>query len=579
MTSTVPHVRKRGQTYQFERRVPNEARRDLDKYARYFRSNPLYRISLRTKDPAEVYAAADLANREFERLLALASGKRERVIAPPSRSLRKLTETDLEAIQQTYLELTARPFENAHLLADCVEGGAEELERMHSELELFADQISDSLKPGARKSDVEGIDTPAEAAAFVIEQEGFDAPEGSPAYAQVVSAIRSARKIGHTRIMALSDGEVLPSPPPTAAKVAASKSITICEAVTRYLDHKGLPPKTEGEVKLSLRIFSEVIGDKALDKLTRDDFKQYVEHLAGQKVGGKSVGSIKRSLSAETVTKRLSLLRSAIKHAEHRGWYSGVNPALGIDVDVWVKPRDKTLMPDKRGFTVGDLNKLFKHPWFTGCLSADRTHEAGSYRLEGDEYWAPVVALFTGCRASELGGLKLDEVRIDDDHPHLVIRDNEFRRTKSGYARNVPLLDALLALGFGDYVHRIAKGGHKRLFPDWESPKGAGFAANDAAWANASVIRSFNRTVVPAALADTLLPGARQTVTFHSFRGAFKTMLCSSRYALHPNVIDDVIGHAKTKVEKAYSNIALEDAHRLVRACTWDKLEVPKLPA
>lgn len=320
-----------------------------------------------------MHSAAEAVSREFESLVARAKGKPLRIEAPTARSLRKLTETDLEAIQERYRDLTARPFENAHLYADSVEGAAEDLERMHYELGQYAEELSEALKPGAKKSSVESIDTPAEAAAFIIQNEGFDTTIDTPDFARIVSAVRSGMKQGYERIAALADGTALPKTSDARPKADTSKSITIGEAVALYLDHKNLPSKTVAEVNLALRIFHEVVGDKALDKLTRDDFKRYVEHLAGLKVGGKSAGSIERPISAQTVKKRLSLLRSAITLAEHRGWHSGTNPAAAINVDVWVKPRDRTLMPDKRGFTVGELNRLFKHPWFTGCLSRERS--------------------------------------------------------------------------------------------------------------------------------------------------------------------------------------------------------------
>lgn len=578
MTSTVPHVRKRGAIYQYERRVPKEVQSHPENFEKYFKSRPLFRRSLRTSDPTTMHGAAEAVSREFETLVALAKGNPLHLEAPLARPLRRVTETDLEAIQERYRDLTARPFENAYLRADFVDGASEELERMHYEMEQYAEELSDALKPGARKSPVESIDTPAEAAAFIVQNEGFDAAVGSPDFAHIVSAVRSGMKQGYERIGALTDGTALPRGPNATPKADGGNRITLSEAVKRYLDHKNLPAKTIAEVRLALRIFNEVIGDKALDKLTRDDFKRYVEHLAGLKVGGKSAGSIERPISSQTVKKRLSLLRSAITLAEHRGWYSGTNPAAAINVDMWVKPRDLMRMPNKRAFTVSELNRLFRHPWFTGCYSKERTHEPGIHRLQGAEYWAPIVALLTGCRASELGGLKIDEVRVDDEHPHIIVRDNEFRRTKSGYARYVPIVDALIDLGFRQYVHRIAKSGSERLFPDWEYPCYAGNTEGEAAWSNARIIRAFNRTVVPATLGNTLAKGARQEVTFHSLRGAFKTMLCSSRYSLHPNVIDDVIGHAKSKVEKAYSNIALEDAYRLIRGCTYEKLDIPLLP-
>jgi integrase len=212
-------------------------------------------------------------------------------------------------------------------------------------------------------------------------------------------------------------------------------------------------------------------------------------------------------------------------------------------------------------------------------LSRNRSHEAGEVRLTGAHYWAPVVALFTGCRAAELGGLKLNEIHLSGPHPHIHIRDNEYRRTKGGYARFVPLLDALLELGFGEYVEAIRARGNDRLFPDWQSPKSTGnFDKDDAAWSNASVIRAFNRTVIKHRLGEVLPADARREVTFHSFRGAFKSMISRSRFGININAINDVIGHAKLREDPRYVDVPIEESHEALHACRWDDLVVPSAP-
>lgn len=137
-----------------------------------------------------------------------------------------------------------------------------------------------------------------------------------------------------------------------------------------------------------------------------------------------------------------------------------------MKTEAFAKTANKAIMPDKRRLQISELNAIFAHPWFTGCRSATETNKPGQFRLTGAEFWVPIVALFTGCRAAELGGLKVSEVMMEGPCPHLIIRDNEYRRTKSKRTRRVPVLDALIAMGFPAYVHRIRAGGHDRLFPD-----------------------------------------------------------------------------------------------------------------
>ncbi len=283
-------------------------------------------------------------------------------------------------------------------------------------------------------------------------------------------------------------------------------------------------------------------------------------------------------MSSSTLKKKLGLLRAAINHAIETDNYAGVNPAARIDAGRFTKPVPKALMPDKRPFTVHELQLLLQHPWFTGCESVSRSHSPGEHRLNGMHFWVPVLAMHTGCRAGELGGLRLSEVRLDHQHPHLVIQDNVYRTTKGSYRRSVPILDVLLDLGFGNFVERIARADHDRLFHDWKAPAGR-TEAGATAWSNGSLIRAFNRTVVPQQLGTILAEGARQEVTFHGFRGAFKTLLGRSEYNLPENYKHEVIGHAKSALDKRYiQEIPLEDTYPAMRACAYERLQLPPAP-
>lgn len=128
------------------------------------------------------------------------------------------------------------------------------------------------------------------------------------------------------------------------------------------------------------------------------------------------------------------------------------------------------------------------------------------------------------------------------------------------------------------FVERVAKAGHDRLFFDWQAPAGR-VDAGATAWANASLIRSFNRTVVPQQLWSLLIEGARQEVTFHSFRGAFKTLLGRSEYNLPDNYKHEVIGHAKSALDKRYvQKIPLADTYPAIRGCAYMGLQLPISP-
>jgi integrase len=578
LAGAVRYVRTREGVFQYERRVP-ESVRALPAFDTLFGAKPLFRRSLRTKIQKEMYAAADRVHLEFEDLVAEALGRPKTKPSLLPAPLRKVTDQDIEDIAARYEQATARPFLLASLKADSEPAYAAELERLRYDLETYAEENSKVLRERGAASTPSSIESPVELARYVIKRDGYDADEGSPQFGAIVAAIRAGKERGYRRINALESGELLPLLPVKEAEEPSAR-LTIRQAIENYLAHRTFPAKTVSEVNLSLRTFESIVGNKAVDALARSDFQNFVAHLASQTVGGKSKESIKRPMALQTVKKRLGFFNAAINHAMDRGAFEGPNPASNIKVEAWVRKADPAVTPEKRPFKIGELNAIFRHPWFTGCKSADATHQPGSHRLKGAEYWVPVVALWTGCRASELGGLRLAEVMIDDPHPHFAVRDNEYRSTKGGYARDIPILDGLLELGFADYVERIKDSGADRLFPDWVSPRRTGiFNKDDAAWSNAKLIRAFNRTVVPSTLSHLLVAGARRAVTFHSFRGAFKSMIGLSENRPHHNIVKEVIGHSKTDLDQRYEGtIPIEETYSAIRSCKFKGLEIPVAP-
>jgi integrase len=567
------HVRLRDGVFQYERRVPARVQRDARRFEAMFGSRPLFRRSLRTKDQGVAMAAASAVHAEFERLVAAPSSTAAPVAAEPM--LRMVTNEDLNQLAERYRDLTARPFERLHQLANVDQAAADELDRLEYQIGLDADSIRQTVK-ARNPSEGDLIIHPAEEARALVRELGFHAPEGSQELGAIIASIRTGTEQGFARVNLLGSAEAVPTLMSISPMPLKARSITLAEAVERYLEARQLPAKAVSETRLALRQFEAAIGRKALSAVTRDDVHKFVEHLSNMKVGGKSAGSVERHLSVHSIGKRLRLLSSAIRHAKDRGWLDGENPAQGVRVATFAKGTDKAVMPDKRRLQISEMNAIFEHPWFTGCASATDTHSPGAHRLRGCEYWAPVVAAYTGCRAAELGGLKVSEVRLNHRFPHLIIRDNEYRRTKSRRSRCVPLLDALRSLGFDEYYERISAEGHDRLFPDWTARKPLrGGDAAFPAWSNAAIIRAFNRTVIPASLGDLLAKGARREVTFHSLRGAFKAMLGTSNN-LPVNIVHEVIGHAKSEIDARYiGELSIEETYPMVHRCDYSGLIIP----
>lgn len=576
MAVRIPYVTERDGVFYYTRRVPKIVCDRPGALEQHFGGQHTVRVSLMTSDPVTAFRLAAERGADFERRVsaALDAG----AVAVP-RPLQAVTQDHVAMIREQRRYEIERSFRNLVIQR---EGGgemgqlaAEMLDWYEMEAATVSGALNDHGTPADNRFDFDEI------AARVIQDEGLDAPRGSAAFAAIRLALRESEMQGrrdgfdivYGRKPLIAD-DVLP-PPQRAATI-----MTISEAVGVYVKHQ--PNKrTINGINEALRCFVAVVGDQRLDQLTAVHFRSFCEAEAALDVGGASKGSIRRPKSAATIKKKLSFLRAAISHVMDKGMFAGPNPAAGIQVGAFARPVSKAIMPDKRPFSITELALVLRYPWFTGCVSDShsRRHEPGNVRLGGMWYWGPIVALLTGCRAGEIGGLALDEVRLDDPCPHFIIRDNKFRTTKGGYQRKVPLLDQLLETGFAEHVSRLRSRGAIRLFDDWKAP-GGNVDADDPAWSNGTMVRAFNNTLVPNALKDLLVKDARREVTFHSFRGAFKTLITMQRYGLQTNYAHEIVGHSKGALDRRYiREISIEQTYPAVRGCRYEGLVIPPAPA
>lgn len=578
MTATLPYIRERDGVFQYERRVPLAIRKDERRFRERFGGRDLFRRSLRTKDRAEALAAYQAVDREFESLVARSPSVPSLSLVGRSPAKRTITNDDLALIVDRYASITSEPFEILHRRASVCASSAEELDRLNYELEVHGEQIGAAIRSRVSAPDAIAI-TPVDEGDKLIAEQGYHAPTGSEERGAIIGAIRTGLERGYKRISALAQGEVAPALPTSVALPKSLNAMTLREGVERYIKGKKLSVKGISEVRLALRQFEEVVGRKLIAGIVREDAFSFVAALGELTVGGKSDGSIVRKLSHGSISKRIRMLGAVISYLQDRGEYAGENHLANVKISAHLPAVDKVIMPDKRRFQTSELNEVFKHPWFSGCASANDVYSKGHYRLNDRRFWVPIVALFTGCRAAELGGLLVSEVRLDDLNPHIVIQPNRYRTIKNNKRRCVPILDALFDLGFREYVISIRGRGHERLFPDWTASKRKGSAeSDDPAWSNASIIRAFNRQVIPTTLKHVLSLDARREVSFHSLRGAFKAMLVAGHNISLP-IANDIVGHAQDELDARYIGaLSIEETYPKVKSCFYKGLVLPTSP-
>ncbi|WAC24733.1 tyrosine-type recombinase/integrase [Blastomonas sp. SL216] len=566
MANAIRHVTKRQGVYQYVRRVPQQVVDRPAEFEALFGGITPFRRSLRTKDQADALIAAHEVELDFERRVQQALGKA--LMTAPQR---RLTSNLLQAIRAEQKSLVTRPYRLHIIHREQDAAHHAEVERMFEQFETDAEGIRRVL------IDMEPTDDPrldaASIADRIIAHEAICAPVGSSERSFIIKAVREGLIDGYREIGDLMSGKQ--SVLPAADEGKRTKQPRLSEIVMKHVDV--VPSRrTKGEIKTALRDFVAHVGDLPIDELTKAHVRSFCEHQGSKTIGGRSRNSIARPMSSANLDKKVGLLRAAVNRFAQQSGFEGPNPFAGIKASVFTMPQSAEIMPDKRPFELEELNRVFAYPWFTGCASPENIHSPGDHRLTGMHYWVPVVALMTGCRAGELGGLMLDEVRLDDRFPHIVIRDNKFRSTKKRYQRKVPLLDQLIELGFPAFVSRARARGDERLFQDWIAPGGPEHECS-AAWSNSAVIRSFNQTLIPTALEGLLVEGARRAVTFHGFRGAFKTLLTRNKYGIQPNYVHEVVGHEKSNLDARYiGEIPLAETYPAIRACRYEGLVLPR---
>jgi len=190
---------------------------------------------------------------------------------------------------------------------------------------------------------------------------------------------------------------------------------------------------------------------------TREDIMARAASLPPEKVG-LAVGTINR-------------------HLEHLGQIVEWASDEGISVDVKLKPeklRRKDNVRDcdkKEAFTKVQLRTMFKSPVWTGSDSERCQTDPGAKIYRNGVYWAPLLGAFTGARREEIAGLAPADILEIDGIACLNIEDSELRRIKNiSSKRIVPIHSRLIEMGFLHFAEKARAEDRIDLFPDLREP-------------------------------------------------------------------------------------------------------------
>jgi len=162
-----------------------------------------------------------------------------------------------------------------------------------------------------------------------------------------------------------------------------------------------------------------------------------------------------KCLSNNTVRNAIMHLRSLFTYAVDSG-LMGVNVAVGAEPP---RTKKRKVIDEKNYYSSCDLATIFALPVFTEGYRPP----IADY---GDApYWVPLLCYYTGARLEEICQLYVSQVHADQETGvhYLRMDEGEVTQNVKSHARDVPVCEALLELGFLEYVDSLPRSG--RLFP------------------------------------------------------------------------------------------------------------------
>ena len=185
-------------------------------------------------------------------------------------------------------------------------------------------------------------------------------------------------------------------------------------------------------------------------------------------------------------------------------------------------PSARTKITDKKDrefFDDGELKQLFE----------SERYRHGKFKRACD-YWAPLIALFTGARLGEIAQLYVDDIYKAEEGWifDLNEQDDKSLKTKSS-ARLVPIHKKLVELGLLEFREHQKAQGHKKMFPDEKRSPAGKFALYSKRFG------TFRKSVGASPRHD------KEFRDFHSFRYLVRTRLVEAN--VEEVIIDQIFGH------------------------------------
>lgn len=292
-----------------------------------------------------------------------------------------------------------------------------------------------------------------------------------------------------------------------------------------------------------LRRFREAVGDIHVDEVTPamvDDFLVALRRYPVVKTQ-KWASDLTFSQILERFEEDDDVERIKGKTVRVR-WAYGLRRFFSYACDIRQieqNPLLPSLLPRKRddGSSTGDpyspeeIERLFSRPMFAGMggasLGSGYREETGDEMIWDGKFWMPILALWHGFRAAEIGGCALNDIKQVHGQWMFDLQNRDLKNAQS--RRIVPLHSAMIDLGFLDYIDDQKRLGERWLFPEFDHDRGK------------DVIKQYGKWFGLWRRRDA---EANEMRNFHSFRHTFIGRCRELELPLeHRN---QITGHAKT---------------------------------
>jgi len=506
--------------YYYRQRVP------IDLQSHFGRAE--LRRSLRTADPREarrrVKLEAARASETFERM------RRD-----------VMTNDELRRIADEYLHSTLNYCEELRGRGDVPDD-----EDMRDSLFLAFSGKFDDCKEALSDLDTartrkRGLKRAARLVSEVMEARGLSLSQDSEAYAFLarellkreieICKVEGERLSGNYRndydVSRLYAPQVTAQAEPTETPKA--EGLLLSQVIAVYIQEhtitaKKWTEKTEQENSSILAVFLELIGDKTINDITRQDLlharRELIKVPSNPKKGKDREGKSLKELiamklppmSASTANKYLVRLASFYKWS-HRNEYAAKNPSEGLTLGKQ-KGRASKL---RDTYETADIQRMFQ------ALEYDTK--------EPEKFWIPLIGLYSGMRLNEACQMHLTDIKNLDGVPCFDVNDEGDKKVKTeASVRIVPVHPVLIELGFLEYVKTVQARGTVQLWPNLKK-KRDGYAQDFGKW-----FQRFNRREVTK----------EAKKVFHSFRHGVTN--CLKQAGIEESLAGELVGHENENV-------------------------------